>query len=122
MEALVASLTLSELHRLAVVERVVAGDLSQVAAAPLLRLSLRQFKRLVAAFRRDGPSALASKRRGRPSNRRADPALLERARSLYCQHYADFGPTLAAEKLAQRHDVVIDHETLRRALIASGDH
>ncbi len=122
MEASVVSLTSAELRRLAVVERVVAGDLTQVSAAPLLRLSLRQFKRLVAGLRRDGPSALSSKRRGRPSNRRVDPALIERARSLYREHYADFGPTFAAEKLAQRHDVRIDHETLRRALIASGDH
>lgn len=122
MEALVVSLSPLELRRLAVVQRIVAGDLTQVAAAPLLRLSLRQLKRLVAGFRRNGPSALASKRRGRPSNRRTDPALLELARSLYRQHYADFGPTFAAEKLAQRHDLLIDHETLRRALIVSGDH
>ena len=120
MEASVVSLSPAELRRLAVVERVVAGDLSQVAGAPLLRLSLRQFKRLVSAFRRGGPAALASKRRG--SNRRTDPAVLERARALCRQHYADFGPTFAAEKLAQRHALVIDHETLRRALIASGDH
>lgn len=122
MEALVVSLSPAELRRVAVLERVMAGDLSQVAGAPLLRLSLRQFKRLVASFRRDGPSALASKRRGRPSNRRVAAALMERARSLYRQHYSDFGPTFAAEKLAQRHDIVLDHETLRRALIASGDH
>jgi transposase len=122
MEAFLVSLSTPELRRLAVLERVLAGDLSQVAAAPLLQLSVRQLKRLVASLRRDGPVALASKRRGRPGNRRTNPEVLDRALSLYRQHYADFGPTFAAEKLAQRHDLKIDHETLRRALIASGDH
>lgn len=122
MEASIVSLSPAELRRLAIVERVVAGDLCQVAAAPLVRLSLRQLKRLVAAFRRCGAVALASKRRGRPSNRRTDPSLIAQALDLYCRHYADFGPTLAAEKLAERHGVLIDHETLRRALIAHGVH
>ena len=120
MEASVVSLTPAELRRLAVIERVVAGDLSQVAGAPLLRLSVRQFKRLIAGFRRDGPAALASKRRGRPSNRRTDAHLVAQALELYRLHYIDFGPTLAAEKLAERHGLLIDHETLRRCLIAHG--
>jgi hypothetical protein len=50
MEASVVSLIPPELRRLAVVERVVAGDLTQVAGAPLLRLSLRQFKRSSPVF------------------------------------------------------------------------
>ncbi len=34
--------------------------------------------------------------------------------------YADFGPTLAAEKLAERHDLKLDVETLRQWMIADG--
>ena len=34
--------------------------------------------------------------------------------------YADFGPTLAAEESAERDGLVVDHETLRRWLIAEG--
>ena len=36
------------------------------------------------------------------------------------QHYADFGPTLAAEKLADRHDVRVSRETLRSWMIQAG--
>jgi len=38
----------------------------------------------------------------------------EHALSLVLAHYADFGPTLAAEKLRERHGVDVSVETLRR--------
>ena len=57
--------------------------------------------------------------RGRPSNRgkpaEAKAAILSR----YEERYQGFGPTLAAEKL-QKEGYNIDHETLRRWLIAQG--
>jgi hypothetical protein len=40
----------------------------------------------------------------------ADP---EHAISLVRARYADFGPTFAAEKLAERHDLAVSRETLR---------
>ena len=91
------------------------------ACPPLqLRLSSRQVKRLWKRYRQAGPSGLASRRRGRPSNRRTDPDLIERAVAIRQEHYPDFGPTFAAEKLLERDGIKIDHETLRRALIARG--
>lgn len=109
-----------ELRRLAVMERLAAGDLTQIMAARQLGLSVRQVKRLWRAYRLGGPAALASKRRGRPSNRRTDPELVARALDLVRSQYSDFGPTFAAEKLLQRHGLRLDHETLRRALIGAG--
>jgi transposase-like protein len=42
---------------------------------------------------------------------------------LYAQRYGDFGPTLAAEKLAERHGITLSDETLRRWLRERGiDH
>jgi hypothetical protein len=38
----------------------------------------------------------------------------------YREEYAGFGPTLAAEKLGERNGLEVDHETLRRWLIAEG--
>ena len=32
------------------------------------------------------------------------------------EHYADFGPTFASEKLAEQHQLAVDRETLRKAL------
>lgn len=39
---------------------------------------------------------------------------------LYETRYADFGPTLAAEKLAERHGISLSDETLRRWLRERG--
>src|SRR5207249_8460398 len=49
------------------------------SAAALLGLSARQVRRLYRAFRRDGAKALASCRRGRPSNRRIAAATRDHA-------------------------------------------
>ncbi len=39
---------------------------------------------------------------------------------LYGSEYRDFGPTLAAEYLAERHAIVLSKETLRKWLIQAG--
>ena len=36
------------------------------------------------------------------------------------EHYVDFGPTLANEKLEARHDVIVSTETLRGWMIEDG--
>jgi hypothetical protein len=108
-----------EIRRLEAIQRAVVGDLRQAQAAEQLRMSLRQFKRLVRRYRAEGPAGLLSRRRGRPSNHRVDPTLVARAVELVRTKYPDFGPTLACEKLAERDHLVVRRETLRKALIAA---
>jgi hypothetical protein len=55
--------------------------------------------------------------RGRPGNRKLPAALREHALALVESRYADFGPTLAAEKLDEQHGVVVLVETPRRWMI-----
>src|SRR3954452_6325689 len=76
--------------------------------------------RLRRRFRDGGPAAIADRRRGRPSNNRLPDVLRDHAVALVCEHYADFGPTLAAEKLADRHDLRVSRETLRSWMIQAG--
>lgn len=109
-----------ELTRLGVMERLAGGELTQAQAAGQLGLSVRQVKRLWRSFSLKGPVGLQSTRRGKPSNRRLEPQIVQRALDLVHRHYPDFGPTFAAEKLRERHDLQIDHETLRRAMITAG--
>ena len=59
-----------ELDRVRVIEGVIEKRLSQAEAARILGLTTRQVRRLRRAHERDGARALASKQRGRPSNRR----------------------------------------------------
>jgi hypothetical protein len=89
-------------------------------AATLMQLTRRQVFRLAKAFRACGPEALVSRRRGRPSNRRYPERLRNEALGLIREHYADFGPTLAAEKLAERHGLHLARETVRQWMLADG--
>src|SRR4051794_15158805 len=109
-----------DLNRIDVLARLESGRLTPGAAAALLRVSERQVYGLMRRFREGGPAAIADRRRGRPPNNRLPDVLRNQAVALVRQHYADFGPTLAAEKLADRHDVRVSRETLRSWMIQAG--
>jgi len=118
MEGMLA-MSAKERERLRVIEAVREGRLTQRAAAGRLGLSVRQIKRLCRAYRRRGAAGLASRRRGRPSNRRIARAEQRRIVNLVRRHYGDFGPTLAAEYLAERHGYRHCVETLRQWMIGA---
>lgn len=109
-----------EVDRLGVVQAVAARRMTQEQAGRQLGLSVRQVKRLARRFREAGPNGLVSRRRGRPSNNRIADDVRQAALSLVRANYADFGPTLACEKLAHRHDLHLSAETLRHWMIAEG--
>ena len=104
---------------LKVTSLVLKGQRTQVEAARLLDLSDRQIRRILKRLREHGDAGAVHRLRGRPSNRRHDPALKEQALAIYRQDYAGFGPTLAAEKLAER-GIDLSVDTLHRWLIEAG--
>src|SRR4051794_41982035 len=110
----------AELSRFDSLARVDRGELPVAGAASLLGLSPRQVFRLLRRFRAEGAAGLASRRRGRPSNRRLPAAVREAALAAVRERYADFGPTLAAEKLAELHDVRLSPETPRQGVSEAG--
>src|ERR671913_169366 len=110
----------AELSRVDTLARVDRGELPVAGAASLLGLSGRQVFRLLVRFRSEGAAGLASRRRGRPSNRRLPNAVREAVLTILREHYPDFGPTLAAEKLAERHDLGLSRETLRHWMADAG--
>jgi transposase len=116
----VLSMSDEELRRLEVLRDVDRGGLPVRAAAQLLGRSERQVWRLLKEFRATGAAGLVSKKRGRPSNRRTAAAVRTAALWIVRQNYADFGPTLAAEKLAAEHGFSFSSETLRKWMIADG--
>lgn len=109
-----------ELERYALIKRVVSKELMQSFAATQLGLTVRQIKRLCAAYRTGGVSALLSKQRGRASNRQTNPVQRNLIMSLVREHYSDFGPQLASEYLQSQHGLVLSSETLRQWMIADG--
>src|SRR3984893_17880825 len=109
-----------ELTRLEVLRDLDQKRLTTEAAGQLLALERRQVFRLLKAYRTAGPAGLISKRRGRRSNRRKPEAVRSEALSIIREHYWDFGPTLAAEKLREVHGITLGRETLRLWMIDAG--
>jgi transposase len=107
-----------ELSRLEVMQRLVEKRMIQKEAAEVLGISVRQVKRLVGAYRRDGAKGLVSKRRGRPSNHRLAEATKWKALDLLKSKYTGFRPTLAHEKLVELDGLKISVESVRQLMIA----
>jgi hypothetical protein len=105
---------------LTIMRPVLDGKRSQAEAARLLQLSVRQVRRLQRNLEACGDAAVVHGLRGKPSNRKADDDLRASVLAAYRDRYADFGPTLAQEKLAQVEGLKLGRETLRRWLIEEG--
>lgn len=109
-----------ERDRLKVLHEVKQGHLTQRAAAEQLGISERWVRELIRRVRKKGDRAVVHGLRGRPSKRRIAAKTQARAVELYRKEYGDFGPTLAAEYLAEKHGIAVSKETLRKWLIAAG--
>ena len=113
------TLSTREMDRLQVVLRIADRRLTQSAGAQILGISDRQMRRICRRFAQEGAAGLESKRRGQ-SNRRLPVELRKEALALVRARYADFGPTLAQEKLLEQHDIRVATETLRQWMIDDG--
>ncbi|MDN5940030.1 MAG: ISNCY family transposase [Salinisphaera sp.] len=109
-----------ELDRLGLIEKAAGRELTQMQAAVQLGLSVRQVKRLVRRFREAGPEGLVSCRRGQASPQRIERAVREHFVEVLRERYADFGPTLAHEKLVAHHQFAYSVETLRHWMVEAG--
>jgi transposase len=115
-----------EVKRWVVMRRIRDGELSRHEAATVLGVSYRQIKRLVRQFQRRGQKGLVHGNVGRRSNRAHPAALHREVIALISEHFAGtvrgrgqrFGPTLAAEHLAEEFNVHIPVSTLRRWMLA----
>ena len=114
------TLNMRELDRLKVIQAVVDTGLKPGRAAERLGLTVRQIERLVIRYRESGVAGLVSRQRGRPGNRRLDDDVAQRALALIRERYADFGPTLACEKLYECHGIRLAKETVRRLMTDAG--
>ncbi|KVC53588.1 ISNCY family transposase [Burkholderia stagnalis] len=114
------TLNMRELDRLKVIQAVVETGLKPGRAAERLGVTVRQVQRLVDRYRESGAAGLASRKRGRLGNRRLDEALARRALTIIRDRYADFGPTLACEKLWECHGIRLAKETVRRLMTDAG--
>jgi hypothetical protein len=116
------TLTMSrkERNRLTIMHGIKGQELTLVQASDLLGLGYRQTQRVWRRYQAEGDAGLVHRLRGRPSARGKPSALRAQVLARYAEErYADFGPTLMAEHLAQE-GLIVDHETLRRWGLATG--
>jgi len=114
------TMTMRELDRFKVIQDVADGKLKPWRAAERLELTTRQIRRLVAKLREHGAAGLVSGHRSKPGNRRLDAGTADRALSIIRDRYADFGPTLACEKLWECHGIRLAKETVRKLMADAG--
>jgi hypothetical protein len=97
-----------------------ASKITNQEGAGALRLSVRQFKRLKARFRREGARGLEHRRRGQPSPRRCPAAVRAAVVRLMTTTYAGFNDVHLTEKLQELHALPVSRATVRRLRLALG--
>src|SRR5437660_9254046 len=109
-----------ERTRLGVMQQVKAKAMTLVTAAGVLGLCYRQAKRIWKRYHKQGDKGLVHRGRGRRGNRAKAGRFKERVLARYKKRYEGFGPTLACEHLVGD-GLKVDHETLQRWRLHSGD-
>lgn len=109
-----------ELLRGGILARVKAGELQVKDAAAMMRTSYRQAKRLWKRYQANGTASLKHGNAGRMSNRARASKERKKILGLVRGKYSGFGPTLAAEHLANEEKQTIHAETLRRWMLEEG--
>ena len=118
-------LTQGELGNVITLERIKNKDLTQEEAAKLLKLSARQVRRKCKRYNKEGAQGVVHRGKGKKSNRAINEETVTKIMAIISQNYLEklgtlVGPTFLAEKLKEDHKIMIDHETLRRLMIAAG--
>src|SRR5438094_1554626 len=116
METERIALSQRERDRLHVLHELQQGRFTQFTAAQRMKLTARQVRRLLLRLREEGDRAVMHGLRGRPSNRKFAVSFERQVLARVRQRYADFGPTLAAEHLAQE-GLPVSRETLRKWMV-----
>jgi len=112
------TMSTKEISRLELMKQLEEKRITQRVAAKIMDLSERQVKRIWKRYRERGASGMVSERRGKPSNNRMDARTVTAAVDWLHSLYADFGPTLACEKLVEKHGLKVSVGSVRKIMIA----
>jgi len=116
----IIAMTQGELKRLHVIRKALDKSITQIEAASIIGLCLRQVQRIVRAIRTQGDKGVINKARGKTSNRALPDKIKDKSLRLYKEKYHDFGPTLGSEKLFEIDKIKLNDETLRLWLLQAG--
>jgi transposase len=111
-----------ELRRFSVIEQLLSKRIDQRKAALELEISTRQVRRVAKKVKQMGAYGVIHAGRGRESGNKISAEKLEKIKQLLQEKYADFGATLAAEKLLEIDGIKVSKESARGLLIELGLH
>jgi transposase len=111
------SMSVKDLDRGDIINRLIRKEIKQGKAAQLLNLSVRQVKRLKKRVERDGVKSLAHALRGKPGNRRLPKEECKKIEEIVRTHYHDFSVAFATEKLYEEHAIDHDPKTIRDIML-----
>ena len=116
----VIALSIKEIERLRIIHKVMDKQIRQVDGARLLDISDRQVRNIIQKIKADGDKRIAHGNRGRVAANKMSKEQEDRIVKIVEEHYWDFGPTLASEKLLKHEGIKISHEKLRQIMIGQG--
>jgi hypothetical protein len=112
-------MTQRDRDRLVALKKAKKGVITQRQAAEEMGQTERHVRRLLKLLKAKGDKAIVHALRGRRSNRKLDEEVQQTALEILSREvYAGFGPTLAAEYLAEKHGIHAGRETVRKWMIA----
>lgn len=103
-----------------VLNRIERGDLTGKEGGGLMGLSVRQVRRLVAAYRKEGVAAIAHGNRGRQPVHTVGEEVRQMVVALAQGTYAGLNHYHPPELLGEREGLCLSRSTLRRILLAAG--
>jgi len=110
-----------ELDRIGILKKVIDREWTQKKASEVLKISLRQTKRLCKRYKSEGAEGLMHQSRGKPSNRRMnEKTKAEVIKTMTKEEFNGFGPTLLQETLEEEKGIKVSREWLRRQMITNG--
>lgn len=113
-------MTVKEAERLGIMKQVDKKEFTLEQASEQMGVGFRQGKRIRKEYLIKGAKGLVSKKYGQPSGNKIPEELKDTIMALVREKYPDFGPTLAKEKLEERHKRTISRETLRVWMMEDG--
>ena len=105
--------SMEEHRRLSVVGEMIAGTLSEKEGARLLRLSVRQVRRIKTRILEQGSQGVVHQGRGKASNRRLPEAIRRRVRELYESDFQGWNMCHFTETLEREYALRVSPETAR---------
>jgi transposase len=114
------TLNQKEQNRLKVLNEVNRKKMSINQAAMLMQVSLRQAKRLLSGYRKEGVRALAHGNRGRMPYNKIDRSIRECVIELAKSKYMRFNQQHFSEKLNEKEGIPLSRSTVRRILLKEG--